>query len=211
LLAPLEEDAAPQAKAKPAPKPAPPKADPSATALPIKQEQKDIFDDTDFEVDALELHNDDQTVQLDAQSDFDLEENESGSEVFAIDEDDVDQNAATAMGPAVLEDDDAVGAAMEEDISGEMTGAGGWEEDSGVAPSSPSRPMPTTAGATGGSLLSGGAPGAEWGGLWVGFLAVATVLLLALSFITMDVVRNLNSYQADGVASGLIKMIAGGS
>ena len=73
------------------------KSDPSATALPIKQQAKDIFEDTDFEVDALDLQTDDNTMQLEVASDFDLEESESGSEVFAVGEDDVDQNAATAM------------------------------------------------------------------------------------------------------------------
>ncbi|MBX6315662.1 MAG: helix-turn-helix domain-containing protein, partial [Isosphaeraceae bacterium] len=61
-LAPLEEDeppaqkAPPKPAAKPAPKPAAAekkKVDLSATALPIKGE-KDIFEDTDFEVDALD-------------------------------------------------------------------------------------------------------------------------------------------------------------
>ena len=60
--------------------------------------EKDIFEDTDFEVDALDPASDDRTVQLEAASDFDLEEGDSASEVFALDEDDVDQNAATAMG-----------------------------------------------------------------------------------------------------------------
>lgn len=208
-LAPLEDadhGAAAPPKAKAAPSAAP-KPDPSATALPIKAEgQKDIFDDTDFEVDALELHNDDQTVQLESPSDFDLDESESASEVFAIDEEDVDQNAATAMGPAVLEEEDAVGAAMGEDVSGEMEGAG-WEED--VVASTPSRPSPVQA-AAGGGLLSAGSPGAEWGGLWVGFLSVATLLMLTLAFITMDVVRNLNGYEGDvPVASGLVKLISG--
>lgn len=209
-LTPLDESdgptSAPPPKAKAAPEP---KSDPSATALPIKAEsQKDIFDDTDFEVDALELHNDDQTMQIDAQSDFDLEESESASEVFAIDEEDVDQNAATAMGPAVLEDSDAItGAIADEDVSGEMGGAG-WEEEAAAA-STPSR-VTAAAPAAAGGLLSGGNPGAEWGGLWVGLLAVATILLLALSFITMDVVANLNGYEgSNAISSGLVKMIAG--
>ena len=64
--------------------------------------EKDIFDDTDFEVDALDSDrdSDDRTMQLEAQSDFELEDADTGSEVFAIDEEDVDQNAATALGPA---------------------------------------------------------------------------------------------------------------
>ena len=95
---------------KPAPaakpgKAAPGKAKPSLAATPppvVKKGQKDIFDDTDFEVDvpmSEEDSSDDKTVQLEAVSDFDLEDSDSGSEVFAIDEEEVDQNAATAMAP----------------------------------------------------------------------------------------------------------------
>src|SRR5207237_3223169 len=103
-LAPLSDDAIPTA-----PKGAA-KAPLSATPPPAaRKEEKDIFDDTDFEVDALasDGDSDDKTVQLEAASDFELEESDTGSEVFAIDEDDVDQNAATAMGPPVLEPDEA--------------------------------------------------------------------------------------------------------
>ena len=77
--------------------PPPPHASP-----PAAKAEKDIFDDTDFEVDALDSDSDsdDRTMQLEAHSDFELEEADTGSEVFAIDEEDVDQNAATALGPA---------------------------------------------------------------------------------------------------------------
>ena len=85
----------------------PGKAKPSLAATPppaVKKGEKDIFDDTDFEVDVplSDDDSDDKTVQLEAVSDFDLEESDSGSEVFAIDEEDVDQNAATAMAPSAF-------------------------------------------------------------------------------------------------------------
>src|SRR5271166_3296035 len=70
----------------------------------VKKGEKDIFDDTDFEVDvpiSEEDSSEDKTVQLEAVSDFDLEDSDSGSEVFAIDEEEVDTNAATAMAPSV--------------------------------------------------------------------------------------------------------------
>ena len=86
----------------PAAKPAKPSKPPlSATPLPAARKgEKDIFDDTDFEVDALasDADSDDKTMQLEAASDFELEESDTGSEVFAIDEEDVDQNAATTVG-----------------------------------------------------------------------------------------------------------------
>ena len=194
-------------------------ADPSATALPTREGQKDIFEDTDFEVDALDSDADN-TIQLEAQSDFDLDESDSASEVFALDEEDVDQNAATAMGPAVLEEDDGLGAAIEEEgASDEMEGVGWGEgEESpgrrwrcrrrGRARSVP--PLPPAAGAEPSAGMLTAADGPPWGGPWVGVLGVTTVMMMALAFITMDVVRNLNSFQGDTpVASGLVKMIAG--
>ena len=52
-------------------------------------------------------------MEPNAQIDFELEDADTGSEVFAVDEEDVDQNAATALGPAVAsvadEDEDALG------------------------------------------------------------------------------------------------------
>jgi serine/threonine protein kinase len=52
--------------------------------------ERDIFDDTDFEIDVppSEIDSDDRLIQLEAPSDFELEASESGSEVFAIDEED---------------------------------------------------------------------------------------------------------------------------
>ena len=233
-LAPLDEDDAAPPKPKPKAKPAAAKSppidpsatalptkspisDPSATALPTKGQGKDIFEDTDFEVEALDS-GEDSTMQLDANSDFDLDESESASEVFALDEDDVDQNAATAMGPAVLEEEDALGAAMvdEEGTSDEMAGVG-WDEgdESASARAAAAAPAAATAAPaagrrTGGSLLTD-AGGPPWGGVWVGVLCVTSVFMMVLAFITMDVVRNLNSFEGDTpVASGIVTMIAGG-
>ena len=63
-------------------------------------------------------------MQLEAASDFELEESDTGSEVFAIDEEDVDQNAATAMGPsAFAEDEDEEDDGFEEAVSSEMATA----------------------------------------------------------------------------------------
>ncbi len=105
-LAPLSEDELPthgsKPSGKPSAKPSAPKKSLSATPPPaVKKGEKDIFDDTDFEVDVplSDDDSDDQTMQLDAASDFELEESDSASEVFAIDEEAVDQNAATAMAP----------------------------------------------------------------------------------------------------------------
>src|SRR5262249_44127450 len=63
------------------------KGKPSLAATPppgVRKGDKDIFDDTDFEVDALASdtdESDDKTMQLEAASDFELEDSDTGSEV----------------------------------------------------------------------------------------------------------------------------------
>lgn len=205
-LAPLDDDE----PAKPAPKPkavppVPPAArvapaDPGATSLGMAE--KDIFEDTDFslEVDQLDGDRDDRTVQLERASDFDLDESDSASEVFALDEDDVDQNAATAMGAAMAlpEDED------EDDFATSSGGgASGWDVESDVGAT------PSTAGAaTAGSRLVAAGPQAEWGGIWVGLLGLTSFLVLTGAVISIDLVRNLYEFNGNGVASGLIKTIS---
>jgi hypothetical protein len=176
----------------------PQKADLSATSLPLKAD-KDIFEDTDFEVDALEgSGGDDRTVQLEAASDFDLEDSDSASEVFAIDEEDVDQNAATAMGPSVADEDEGFG---EEGVSGESA-ASAWDVEAEATPSQ-------AAARAAAPVLAPVGAGPEWGAVWVGALGVATVFMLLLMFIGMDLVNNLYEFRGDGPASGLIRTIAG--
>lgn len=200
-LAPLSGDdikTMPPSAPKPTKKPALSETPPPAT----RKGEKDIFDDTDFEVDALasDGDSDDKTVQLEAASDFELEEADTGSEVFAIDEEDVDQNAATAMGPALLEEEEDDG--FEEATSGEMASA--WDVES-------ESESPAAAGRAAAAPAMLAAPGAsaEWGGLWVGMLAVASVFMLFLAFVSMDLVRNLYSFQSESPASGLVKSLAG--
>jgi hypothetical protein len=194
---------APPGKPKPSlAKTPPPTRKPAAASKP----EKDIFDDTDFEVDALDSDrdSDDRTMQLEAQSDFELEDADTGSEVFAIDEEDVDQNAATALGPAgasVSRGDDE----DEDALSGDAGEAGsGWDVESEGAPSAPaagrSAPSPV--------LASAGAS-AEWGGLWIGMLGVATLFMLFLTFVSLDLVRNLYDFRGDSPASGIVKSLAG--
>jgi transcription elongation GreA/GreB family factor len=215
-LAPLddEEPARPAAKPaaqapKAAPKPAAKKpvqeekVDLSATALPVRSE-KDIFEDTDFDVDveAIDSSEDDRTVQLEARSDFDVEDDsDSASEVFAVDEneEDVDANAATAMGPAVMEDEGE----FEESVSGETPSA--WDSEEAAAPAA----APGRSAAASPAFVSAGGPGPEWGGLWVGLLGFTSVLVLLGAFMGMDLVRNLYYFQGNSPASGLIQQIAG--
>ncbi len=223
-LAPLDEDLPkgpqrPTAPAKPAARRPDPSEtalpikgsamDPSATALPVRKKggEKDIFEDTDFEVDALDSGQEDQTVQLEGVSDFDVDEGESGSEVFALDEDEVDENAATAMGPASLgkDDDDDFGDSSDSASGDSESAWGDVSSDAPVAASSVS-----TRAATSPALANRG-PEAEWGGLWVSFLGVTAVLMLLLAFVGMDLVSNLyeNRGSTNAFSAGLIKTISG--
>jgi excisionase family DNA binding protein len=184
----------------------PSKAKPSLSATPppsVKKGEKDIFDDTDFEVDVnlSDGDSDDKTVQLEAASDFDLEDNDTGSEVFAIDEEAVDQNASTAMAPSAFaeddedEDDDGFDSA----VSSEM---GAWSSSSEGGSSGQERSQP--------AMVMARDADQEWSGIWVGLLAFTTVCLLFAAFVAHDLVRNMYEYQSGGtMGSGLVRMISG--
>jgi hypothetical protein len=197
-LAPLSDD---EIKSTPQARPAKPKKSLSATPPPaVKKGEKDIFDDTDFEVDVplSDDSSDDKTVQLEAASDFELEESDSGSEVFAIDEEAVDQNAATAMAPsAFVEEDEEEDDGFDAAVSSEMTSA--WSSDQTTPSAERSGP----------AMVLAREAEVEWSGVWVGLLGVSTVLLLFLSFISLDLMRNLYEFRDGGPASGLVRMIAG--
>jgi excisionase family DNA binding protein len=205
-LAPIDDGGSAAPASKPKPKSSPPLAKPkqslSATPPPtVRKGDKDIFEDTDFEVDAFDSdENEDRTMQLEANSDFDLDESDSASEVFAIDEDEVDENAATAMGPASLDDEEDSG-----EFGGEEAGiaSSGWDVDS--------EPAPVVAGSAsqGTVMASRGGDSAEWGGLWVGFLGVSTILTLLLAFVSIDLVRNLYDFRSGGMTSGIINALGG--
>ena len=207
-LTPLSGDEIKQQAAKPkAPaKPAPKKASMAETPIPSKAE-KDIFDDTDFEVDALDSDGEDKTMQLEAASDFELEESDTGSEVFAIDEEDVDQNAATALGPASgLDDEEEDDVDFAAAASGEMASA--WDVESESESAAPAgRGGRASAGAS--PMLAAAGATAEWGGLWIGLLGVTSIFMLFLAFVSMDLVRNLYEFQGNGPASGIVKSLAG--
>ena len=172
----------------------------AATPPPaVKKGEKDIFDDTDFEVDvsiAEEDSSDDKTVQLEAVSDFDLEDSDSGSEVFAIDEEEVDQNAATALAPsAFAEDEEDEDDGFEEAVSSEM--ATSWPADEDQPSGGQAPAMVISREAT-----------PEWGGVWVGLLCFTTLCLLFASFVAVDLMRNLYDFQDTPVASGMVRSIA---
>jgi hypothetical protein len=200
-LAPLSDEQLPTSRASAPAKPSKPKPSLAATPPPsTKKGEKDIFDDTDFEVDvpSVDADSDDKTVQLEAASDFDLEDSDTGSEVFAIDEEAVDQNASTAMAPsAFAEDEEDEDDGFDSAVSSEMTA--GWSSSESSVPER----------ATPGVVLARDTE-AEWSGLWVGMLGVTTLFLFFSSFVAYDLVRNLYEFQSSGtMGSGLVRAIAG--
>jgi hypothetical protein len=204
-LAPLSDEQIPTSKSKtpPAAKPSKPKPSLAATPPPaVKKGEKDIFDDTDFEVDvpSVDADSDDKTVQLEAASDFDLEDSDTGSEVFAIDEEAVDQNASTAMAPSAFaeDDEDEEDDGFDSAVSSEMTA--GWSSSES---SSPERASPAM-------VMTARDADTEWSGLWVGMLGVTTLFLFFASFVAYDLVRNLYEFQSSGtMGSGLVRALAG--
>ena len=188
-LAPLSDDEVPAA-GRPAAASAPSPAPAAGSG------EKDIFDDTDFEVDAsFDDDSDDKTVQIQAGSDFDLD-GDSGSEVFAIGEEDVDQNAATAMAPSAFaeeddEDDDGFDAVVSDEV------ASAWAADSSVS-ATPSQAM-----------VISREPTADWDGLSVGLLAVASLFIFLSSFLAYDLVQNLYEFNEGGPAAGIVESISG--
>jgi hypothetical protein len=199
-LAPLSDDEIKAHQSSPPAAPSKPKPSLAATPPPaVRKGEKDIFDDTDFEVDVPlsdEESSDDKTVQLEAVSDFDLEESDSGSEVFALDEEDVDQNAATAMAPSAFAEEEDEDDGFEDAVSSEMATA--WSSEESATSSGPAPAMVISREAT-----------PEWGGLWVGLLSFTAICLLFASFVSMDLMRNLYDFNETPVASGLVRAIAG--
>jgi hypothetical protein len=202
-LAPISDEEMPTTAKPSAAKPSPAKKSLSATPPPsVKKGEKDIFDDTDFEVDVPlsdDDSSDDKTVQLEAASDFELEESDSASEVFAIDEEAVDQNAATAMAPAAFAEDEEEDDAFDAAVSQEMASA--WSSSSETATAAAERSGP--------AVVLTRESEAEWSGLWVGLLGVATLMLLLVSFVSLDMVRNLYEFRDGGGPSGLVRAISG--
>jgi hypothetical protein len=83
----------------------------------------------------------------------------------------------------------------------------GWdvESESGTTPAASSRasgPSP---------VLASARDSAEWGGLWVGLLGVATLFMLFLMFVSLDLIRNLYDFHGDSpaISSGIVKGLAG--
>lgn len=189
---------------KPAPSPA--KPSPAASSSIAPEKEKDIFGDTDFELDVKAS----QTMQLD-DSDFNLDDSsldDGSSEIISLaGDEDVDANAATAMREAVLDEE-------EPNLFGDSGSSESSEEDAdwaaALAPAAAGAASSSAITPAAGPRLVGGGQQAEWGGLWVGLLGFATFLSLLTAFLALDLVRNMYSWRGETpVASGIIKGISG--
>ncbi|GAC1472760.1 MAG: hypothetical protein NVSMB9_20390 [Isosphaeraceae bacterium] len=204
----------PKASAKTAINPAPARSKPSLSDTPppgVRKGEKDIFDDTDFEVDALASDTDDsedKTMRLEAASDFEIEESDTGSEVFAIDEEDVDQNAATTIGSVAVDDEEEAlvsGRSFEDDLpenplmAQELLTHDEAKLHRDRIPvydrDSPQRSPMVVA-------------NAEWGPVSMSLLGMATVMTMLLAFVTMDLALNFGMRDEGSVSFGLVKLFA---
>jgi excisionase family DNA binding protein len=166
-----------------------------ATDGPTKP-ASDIFE-TDFEVPVLDSDQEipssgsSDTEQLSADSDFELSgsdvgaaEADSSSQVLSLEgEESVDEAAATRLQAAPQEEEQ-----WEEDLGAGDSGRGGqFEEDSGSVAATSAADDSGAAPA----LVPVGAGEAEWGGWTVGFLGLATFLMLVLGMVMLDMVRTM--------------------
>ncbi len=211
-LAPLSGDDLPAAKApKAKPKAAPKKAPMSATPPPAARKgDKDIFDDTDFEVDALEVgrHRDDERpFSSRPQATSSSKRATAAPRCLRSTRKTLTRTPRPRSARFRWPTRTRKGTTSSAKASGEMSAAG-------RGTSKVSRPLLQTPGRGGGGVAH--APAANAGRrpsgarLWVG-IARCRYRLHAplLAFVSMDLVRNLYDFRSDTPASGIVKSIAG--
>ena len=198
-LSPIDDAPAPKPAPKSAPAPVQSAVKPASAPKPSDtgvSAAASAFDDTDFELDDVSgaipspgAALGDRTVQIEANSDFELEQS---SEVSMISE----PFAASGSGVRKIKPpvDDT---SSEWDISASSTDTDQIPptatKSSGTKPTTISRPVST-----------------DWGTPWVVGLGVSTVMMLLLCFVAFDLVKNLYEFRGDTpVSSGLIKQVAG--
>ncbi|MCY2934474.1 MAG: helix-turn-helix domain-containing protein [Planctomycetota bacterium] len=155
------------------------------------------FDDTDFELDDVSgalppASVGDKTVQIEANSDFEIEQSEELSMIS-------EPMAAMGSGLKLAKPAPADDASSEWDISG----SGSSDSDQVKSPSetkSSAKPSPALVRAS----------STEWGTPWVVGLGISTVMMLLLCMVAFDLVKNLYEFRGETpVSSGLIKQVAG--
>ena len=74
----------------------------------------------------------------------------------------------------------------------------------------PTTPAPAGRGAAPAPVLASAEARHEWGGLWVGFLMVSTVVMLLTAFVAADLLHNLYGYRGETpVGTPLVKQLSG--
>jgi hypothetical protein len=173
-------------------------------------DDSDYGSDFDLSLSAIIRDKDDPTALVEEESDFELDERDSGSEIFAVEEDkEADQNAATAI-PARVDFDE------EEDEEPELPAA------AAVAQRGTSRDTLST---IAGELLTS-QPGREhrrvrlpslmtasselaYTPLTIGLLSMALLIMLFAAFVVNDL-AHYEGFQQDGwTGAGLIRQLAG--
>jgi len=204
-LAPVDD--APPAKA-----PAPPP--PVAAAKPAAGKPGDTglaaaatsFDDTDFEIGELSESISqpvaaDQTVQLESASDFEIDQSDELSIISqqAVAVGSGARKAATAKSPAEAEGDSS----DSWEVGGGLPSADSENEVPAAAPAetkAAAKPAP--------ALIRSGVS-TEWSTPWVVALGFSTAMMLLLTMVAFDLVKNLYEFRGTTpVSSGLIKQVA---
>lgn len=206
-LAPVDD--APPVKA-----PAPPP--PAAAAKPAAGKPGDTglaaaatsFDDTDFEIGELSesisqpIAGADQTVQLESASDFEIDQSDELSlisqQAVAVGSG-ARKAAATAKTPAEAEGDSS----DSWEVGGGLPSA---DSENEVPAAAPAETKPAAKAAP--ALIRSGVS-SEWGTPWVVALGFSTAMMLLLTMVAFDLVKNLYEFRGTTpVSSGLIKQVA---
>ncbi|MFM7316975.1 MAG: helix-turn-helix domain-containing protein [Isosphaeraceae bacterium] len=206
-LAPVDD--APPVKA-----PAPPP--PAAAAKPAAGKPGDTglaaaatsFDDTDFEIGELSesisqpIAGADQTVQLESASDFEIDQSDELSlisqQAVAVGSG-ARKAAATAKTPAEAEGDSS----DSWEVGGGLPSA---DSENEVPAAVPAETKPAAKAAP--ALIRSGVS-SEWGTPWVVALGFSTAMMLLLTMVAFDLVKNLYEFRGTTpVSSGLIKQVA---
>ncbi|HKM53074.1 MAG TPA: hypothetical protein VJY33_06645, partial [Isosphaeraceae bacterium] len=166
--------------------------------------------DFDLSLSAIVRDQDDPTALVDEQSDFELDQVDSGSEVFAIEEEEgVDQNAATLTTTPAEFDEDEDDETELPVVSAPTQTAGARDTLSTIASelltSQPGREhrrvrLP--------SLMTASSD-LEYSGLTIGLLSMAVLLMLFAAFVVNDLAHYEGFQQDSWTGSGLIRQLAG--
>ena len=173
---------------------------------------EDINTDSDFDLSlsAIVREPDDPTVQVDEQSDFELDQADSGSEVFAVEEEEgVDQNAATVTtAPAEFDEDEDDETELPVVTAATRTGAPRDTLSTIASELLTSQPGREHRRVRIPSLMTASSD-LEYTGLTIGLLSMAVLVMLFAMFVVNDLAHYEGFPQDGWTGSGLIRQLAG--